>query len=247
MSEGTSEGTDTGAGTGSAAPAWVAQLPTDLKDNAAFTSYKTIGDLAKSHLEMGDKLKEFDGLKTKLEDSIPKLPDDATDEERNLYYSALGRPETASAYELEGEDKNAPEWTSFWKQQFHSLGLTKAQAKQLSGQWNGQLQKMVDAYNTNQKKEVAEAETKLRTELGDKFDANVELAKRVYNTHLGVEFDKDFANGNAATRFQTLRLVLKLAALTGEDKSPQGAASRMASQKGNFIVYDKSPAPPNKS
>lgn len=247
MSEGTGEGTGTGAGTGQVVPAWVAQLPADLRDNSAFTSYKTIGDLAKSHLDMGDKLKEFDGLKAKLEDSIPKLPDNATDADKKIYFDALGRPETASAYEFDGEDKNAPEWTSFWKQQFHSLGFTKAQAKQLSGLWNGQLQKMVDAYNVNQKKEVAEAESKLRTELGDKFDANVELAKRVYNTHLGAEFDKDFANGSAATRFQTLRLVLKLAALTGEDRSPQGAAGRMASQKGTFITYDKSPAPPNKS
>jgi hypothetical protein len=250
MPEGTSEGTPevTGAGTGQATPpAWIAQLPSDLKDNAAFTSFKTIGDLAKSHLEMGDKLKEFDGLKAKLEDSIPKLPENATDADKNLYYNALGRPETASDYEFDGEDKNAPEWTSYWKQQFHSLGLTKAQAKQMSGLWNGQLQKMVDAYNANQKAEVAAAETKLRAELGDKFDANVELAKRVYNTHLGAEFDKDFANGSAATRIQTLRLVLKLAALTGEDKSPQGAAGRTAAPKGTFITYDKSPSPPNKS
>jgi hypothetical protein len=246
MPEGTSEGTQTGAGTGQETPAWVAQLPSDLKDNSAFTSYKTIGDLAKSHLEMGTKLKEFDGLKAKLEGSIPKLPENATEADKNLYYSALGRPETASAYELEGEDKNAPEWTNHWKEVFYSLGLTKDQAKQLSGRWNGQIQKMVDAYNDNQKTEVAAAETKLRAELGDKFDANVELAKRVYNTHLGAEFDKDFANGNAATRFQTMRLVLKLAALTGEDKSPQGTAGRMAAQKGNFITYDKSPAPPNK-
>lgn len=246
MPEGTGEGTQTGAGTDQQVPTWVAQLPADLRDNAAFTSYKTIGDLAKAHLDMGDKLKDYDGIKAKLEDSIPKLPDDATDEEKNIYYGELGRPETASDYEFDGEDKNAPEWTSFWKQQFHSLGFTKDQAKRLSAQWNGQLQKMVDAHNAAMQKEVAEAETKLRTELGDKFDANVELAKRVYNKHLGAEFDKDFANGSAGTRFQMIRLVLKLAALTGEDRSPQSAASRIGGKERPFIVYDKSPAPPNK-
>jgi hypothetical protein len=245
MPEGTSEGT-TGAGTGQGTPAWIAQLPADLRTNESFTSYKTIGDLAKSHLENVDKLKEFDGIKAKLEDSIPKLPDDATDEERNIYYDALGRPENAKDYEFDGEDKNAPEWTNHWKQQFHSMGLTKSQAKTLSAAWNTQMQAMVDAHNASIKKEMAEAETKLRSELGDRFDANVELAKRVYKNHLGAEFDKDFANGSGANRFQMIRFVLKLAALTGEDRSPQAGNSASASSKGAFINYDKSPAPPKK-
>src|ERR1700691_545729 len=82
---------------------WTASLPADLKDNKAFSSYKTIGDLAKDHLALADKVKEFDGLKAKLEDSIPKLPDDASDEERTIYFNALGRPEKAEEYEFDAE------------------------------------------------------------------------------------------------------------------------------------------------
>ena len=222
---------------------WRAGLPDDLKQNETFKSFKTVGDFAKAHLETATKLSDAE---TKLKDFIPRLPDNATDEEKGIYYNALGRPEKAADYEFDGEDKNAPEWTGFWKQQFHSLGLTKVQAKQLSGMWNGQLQKMVDSYNEGRKNEVAAAESKLRTELGDKFDANVELAKRVYKNHLGAEFDKDFSNGSSGTRFQMVRLILKLATLTGEDRSPQGAASRTPSKEKTFIVYEKSPAPPNK-
>jgi len=222
---------------------WRAGLPDDLKQHESFKPYKTVGEFAKAHLEMATKLTEAE---TKLKDAIPRLPDDATDEERQVYFNELGRPETANEYEFDGEDKNAPEWTSFWKQQFHALGLTKDQAKHLSTQWNGQLQKMVDSYNSARQKEVADAEAKLRTEMGDKFEANVELAKRVYQKHLGKEFDKGFANGSAEYRFDAIRLLLKLAALTGEDRSPQGGAGRMTPNKKEFIVYDKSPAPPNK-
>lgn len=222
---------------------WRAGLPDDLKQNEAFKPFKTVGDFAKAHLETATKLTAAEG---KLVDAIPKLPDDASDEEKGIYYNALGRPEKATDYEFDGEDKNAPEWTGYWKQQFHALGLTKAQAKQLSTQWNGQLQKMVDSYNAARQREVADAESKLRSELGDKFDANVELAKRVYTKHLGAEFDKDFANGSAGTRFQMIRLVLKLAALTGEDRSPQAAQARAVGKGTTFINYDKSPAPPNK-
>ena len=225
MLEGTIEGTQTGEGTGQGTPTWVAQLPTDLKDNKTFTSYQTIGDLAKAHLELGDKVKEFDGMKAKLEDSIPRLPDDATDEDKNTYYDALGRPKKASEYEFDGEDKNAPEWTNFWKDQFHGLGLTKAQAKALSTQFNGQIQKMVDAHNTALKAEMTTAEQKLRTELGDKYDTNVELAKRVWQKHGEGEFDKMFSNETSTNRFGMVRFLLKMAALTGEDTSPQGGHS----------------------
>jgi hypothetical protein len=222
---------------------WRAGLPDDLKQNETFKSFKTVGDFAKAHLETATKLSDAE---TKLKDFIPRLPDNATDEEKGIYYNALGRPEKAADYEFDGEDKNAPEWTGFWKQQFHSLGLTKVQAKQLSGMWNGQLQKMVDSYNEGRKNEVAAAESKLRTELGDKFDTNVELAKRLYKKHGQADFDTDFANENGSSRFGIIRMILSFASLTGEDRSPQSAASRVTGRERTFITYDKSPAPPNK-
>ena len=222
---------------------WRAGLPADLKQHESFTPFKTVGDFAKSHLETTKKLSDAEA---KLQGSIPKLKDNATDEEKQVYFGALGRPEKASEYEFDGEDKNAPEWTSHWKNTFHSLGLTKDQAKQLSGQWNGQLQKMVDSYNEGRKKESAEAETKLRTEMGDKFDANVELAKRMWSKYGEGEFDVAFAQETSSTRAAITRMILKLAALTGEDRSPQSTQARSASSSGSFITYDKSPAPPNR-
>ena len=201
---------------------WRAGLPDDLKQSADLINYKTVGDFTKDALSWKGKVSELEG---KLADSIPKLPDDATDEDRATYYDALGRPEKASEYEFDGEDKNAPEWTNFWKEQFHGLGLTKAQAKALSAQFNGQIQKMVEAHNNALKAEMTTAEQKLRTEMGDKYDTNVELAKRMYSTHLGSEFDADFADATPKARFGMTRLLLKMAALTGEDTSPQGGHS----------------------
>lgn len=225
------------------APAWVAQLPDDLKQNPDLTSFKTIGDLAKAHLETGGKVKELSG---KLEHSIPKLPENATEEDRSLYYEALGRPKTASEYEFEGEDKNAPEWTNFWKGEMHKLGLTGAQAKSLSGLFNSQIQKMVEAHNNSLRTEMQTAEQKLRTEMGDKFDTNVELAKRVSQKHLGTEFDKTFDNLPAEARFGVLRLLIKVGQLTGEDQSPQPGKSLPQGKQVSFIAYDKSPDPPKR-
>jgi hypothetical protein len=198
---------------------WRAGLPDDLKQNTDLANYKTVGDFTKEALTWREKVSELEG---KLGDSIPKLPDDATDEDRNTYLDALGRPTQASEYEFDGEDKNAPEWTNFWKDNFHQLGLTKSQAKALSTQFNGQIQKMVEAHNTALKAEMTTTEQKLRTEMGDKYDTNVELAKRMYSKHLETEFDADFADASPKARFGMTRLLLKIASLTGEDTSPQG-------------------------
>lgn len=224
---------------------WRAGLPDDLKSNDAFVPYKTVGEFAKTYLDTKTKVSDLEG---KLGSSIPKLKDDASDEDRARYYDALGRPPKPSEYEFDGEDKNAPEWTNKWKQEFHSMGLTKAQAKDLSLKFNGSIQQMVEAHNLKLKNEVTEAETKLKTEWGDKFDTNVELAKRLYQKHIGSEFDKDFDAGTGTTRLSTMRLLMKVAALTGEDRSPQGVQPQGGAQATPYgINYSKSPAPPKKS
>jgi hypothetical protein len=222
---------------------WRAGLPDDLKTNATLAPFKTVGDFAKDDLVVRAKVTD---LEKKLGDSIPKLPDDATDAERNTYLDALGRPQKASEYEFDGEDKNAPEWTNFWKEQFHGLGLTKPQAKALSIQWNGQLQKMVDAHNTALKAEMTTAEQKLRTELGDKFDTNVELAKRLWQKHGEGDFDKTFSSETSTNRYGMVRFLLKMAALTGEDTSPQGGHSATKASDAAGFDYSKSPPPPKK-
>ena len=63
------------------------------------------------------------------------------------------------------------------------------------------------------------AETKLKSEMGDKYDTNVELAKRMHQKHLGTEFDKDFSSATPEQRFGMTRLLLKIA-FSRRDRSP---------------------------
>jgi hypothetical protein len=222
---------------------WRAGLSDDLKQNDAFKDFKTVSDFGKNYLEVKSKATELEG---KLKDYVPKLPDNATDEQRNQFYESLGRPKQPSEYEFDGEDKNAPEWTSQWKQNLHSLGLNKTQAKALSAMWNSSMQKMVEAHNASVQNEYKNAEAKLKSEMGDKYDTNVELAKRMTVKHLGSEFDKTFENLNAPARFGIVKLLLKVAELTGEDRSPQGGMSQSGGGPKSFITYDKSSMPPKK-
>ena len=223
---------------------WRAGLSDDLKQNEAFTGFKTVSEFGKSYLDVSQKAKDLEG---KLSDYVPKLPDNATDEDRNLYFDALGRPKQPSEYELDGEDKNAPEWNQWSKGLLHSAGLTKAQAKIVAAGWNQKFQGMVEAHNAAIKAEVSESEAKLRSEYGAKFDTNVELAKRLYQKYGEGEFEKAFDAGTSANRYSIIKMLVKFASVTGEDKSPQGGNSRTEPKGTSFINYDKSPEPPKKN
>lgn len=239
MPEGTGEGTGTGTGTGTVEkPAWVAQLPADLKDNEAFTGFKTIGDLAKAHLETSGKVKEFDGMKAKLDNSIPKLNPDAKPEEREAFYAALGRPAKPEEYKFDGD--NLDDKTVKWAQAtFFQAGLTADQAKQVSGSWNGFIKQIVETAKTQAVEEERLATEALKKDLGDQFEATKTLASRLWKKHFG-----DDAEINAFLTTPTregmllgnnpflIRLFAKLAKLTGEDTSPAGSPDAGKSNSG---------------
>lgn len=239
--EGTGEGTKTGDGTGTV-PAWTAQLPADLKDNPAFTAHKTLGDLAKAHLEVTGKVKEIDGLKTKLDNSIPKLAADSTDEEKAIYYQSLGRPEKADGYEFEG-DKLDPKTVAWAKDAFYRAGLSKDQAKAISGSFNGFVKGLVDADAEQREKERGEAETKLKGELGDKYDGTVEMIRRFWKKHTTTELDAFVNETKIGNHPVFIRFMAAIAKATGEDISPAGSPVT-GNTKPGWISYDKSPAPP---
>jgi hypothetical protein len=228
MTEGTGEGINTGDGTGQK-PAWVAQLPSDLKDNEAFTQYKTIGDLAKAHLEVSGKVKDLDGMKAKLDNSIPKLAADAKPEDREAYFKALGRPDKADGYEFDGDNLDEKA-TAYWKNAFFEAGVPKDQGKALSSKYNAFIKGLVDGYKAQAEADEKQATEKLKTELGDQFEPTKELAARLWNKH----FSKD----PEAIKFLTtptregmllgnnpylIRLLAKLGKVTGEDTSPRGS------------------------
>lgn len=85
-----------GSGTGGAAsdsekPAWMAQLPDDLKSNASLTKFQKLGDLGKSYVELEGKL----GKSTVVPD------EKATPEEVAAFRKRIGVPEKFDDYKVE--------------------------------------------------------------------------------------------------------------------------------------------------
>lgn len=175
-----------GGGGGGDSLGWRAQLPDDLKSNEAFTGFKTVGDLAKMHLETSGKAKELEG---KLGDAIPKLKEGATEEEVNNYLSALGRPESADKYVLPDPPKGHISETVFddnAKQWFRHLsfkhGFSQKQAEGLLTDYFGILEKGQEIEQAKKVQAAADQIQELQRDpewAGDKFEVNVKQAQKV--------------------------------------------------------------------
>jgi hypothetical protein len=217
---------------------WRAALPDEFKEHEFVKTFQKPGDFVKSAIEIKT---ERDALNKKLENVIPKLSPDATQEQKDAFYASLGRPEKADGYEFEGTiDEATANWA---KATFYQAGLTKDQARVVQTQWNGFMEKMVKAETDSREKERTAAESALKTELGDKYDASVEMVRRFWKKHSNEDFDKFVNETKIGNDPRMIRFLVNVAKVTGEDSSPPGSPQR-SSKTPAGLVYDKSPAPP---
>ena len=75
-------------------PDWLSSMPDGLKENETLAQFPTIG-------EAGQKLVDMMAVQDR---SILIPGEDASDEDRNSYFTRLGRPEQAEGYELTKPD-----------------------------------------------------------------------------------------------------------------------------------------------
>ena len=165
------------------APAWIAQLPDDLKGNDSLTQFETLGDLAKTHLDNAGKVTELEG---KLDKAIFKPEEDASDEDREHFLNSLGRPETPEGYKFdlpelpdELQTLYTEEDEKSYREFAHKNGFTAEQADKAYGM---HFQLLADAHAKAEKMAAdfqEQAVEKLKTDWGDDYKPNSELAVRV--------------------------------------------------------------------
>ena len=225
-------GQNTGGGTGDK-PAWLAQLPTNLKDNASLAGFKTIGDFAQAHLDTSAKVTELEGIKAKF-DTLPKAP---------------AKPEEYVFDKIEGIDEGL---LNEARPEFLKAGLSNDQAKAVVTLEASLMKKRMEAYAAQSERDRLTAETGLKTEWGDKYPAKVENMKRFLT-----EFSKGFKIGDKpadVTEFLVrsrlgndpffIRFMDAVSSKIGEDTSPSGGSGGSGGKKeGMMGLYDKTPKP----
>jgi len=247
-SQGTNAGApDAGAGQqdgGNQAPGWIAQLPDDLKGNETFTGFKTIGELAKAHLDTSGKVAELEG---KVANAIPKLSENPSDEELAAYRAAIGVPDKPDDYEIElmdGMDNSLAPW---FKNVAHQLGMPKGMAKGLSAAWNGMIAQMAKADADAASKAHDAALTELRKTWGADAETNAETVKQGYkffgdNPLLNDLMQAEITIGDKKVKVGNhpgmVNLILEIGKKVTPDSTVQGGPSHGQPVNNGILQYD---------
>lgn len=194
------------------APWYAETVPAEAHEYVSNKGWKGPGDAVTAY----QSLEKFLGADKAGRGVV--LPKDENDADGwNALYSKLGRPEKPDGYGLtEGFGKTAAEW-------FHEAGLTPKQAQALATKWNG----YAESAKAQQEAELAKAweaeAATLKSEWGDKYDAQIETAKRAA-ARLGVDeatLDKlQSGMGQAGL----MKFMAQVGALFAEDAAPQGSS-----------------------
>ena len=223
MAEGDGTGITGKPDGGTEVPAWIAQLPDPMKGDKSFTSFKTLGDFAGGFLNMGKEKetlgKELETLKGQVANSLPKLPENATDEQKTKFFQALGMPAKPEEYQFpKGEGiEHDPAMISWAQGVFHRARLTTEQASAVSQAWDAFVTQMAKDEAEVQVKARSDAEAAIKKELGDKYSAAEELTKRLLKNHASPEELKFLEESKLGDHPVLIRLLFKLAQKTGED------------------------------
>jgi len=198
---------------------FLATLPEDIR---AEPSLKTIADvptLAKSYVN-AQKL-----IGTKR---LPTPEASWGESQWNEFYDAAGRPKTPDLYPVpdvkleDGLSLDKDRLTKF-QQQAHKLGLNASQGRGVLEYYMNVMNETMQAQKSSTAQSAAAAEVELKQEWGDKFDANVDLAKGVIRK-FGDEKIMSYIEGGMGNNTQLVRLLSKIGSLMIEDKAKGGGA-----------------------
>jgi hypothetical protein len=198
----------------------MAQLSPDLKTDKSLSRYRTISDAAKSLLD----------LEGKSANAVVLPGAQATKEEWDRYYKAVGRPDKPSDYKLEkitlpeGLVSDAKVEEAFLAHA-HSLGLSQDQVAKIHAWYTAE---MVKTTLTNQrivKTSAEDAKGELRKQHGAKFDETMSLAGRFYTRLAGndKELENAFARSGIINNSRLINRFAEMERKIGEAPVAQGA------------------------
>ena len=112
---------------------------------------------------------ELDG---KLGNSIVKPGDDASDDEREAFYKALGKPESADKYSIEGDE------AKLFREIAYKNNLTDEQAKALYQNLQEVSKNAAEQQKAIFAKQAADTQKALQAEYGKDYPVKIEMLKR---------------------------------------------------------------------
>lgn len=161
-----------------AAPvSFLESLPEDLRNEPSLRTFTDPGALAKSYVNAQRMIGA---------DKVAKPGQSWTDDQYNDWYAAVGRPDSADAYEFDLNDVGDDEANAL-RQAMWEAGLQPRQANRLIDFFRDVGETGKNDAQTRTEEAVYAAEQELRSEYGQAFEQRMALAQGAARTLLGNE------------------------------------------------------------
>ena len=158
---------DTGKGGEVQHPAWMNQINSELLGDAEkagkLSKFEKLSDLASAYLE---------AEKTLGSNYIVKPGENASDEERRAFYKALGVPDAADKYSIEGDD------AKMFREMAYKNNLTDEQAKAIFASLQEVGKNALEAQKQAFVQQVHDTQAALQAEYGKEYPVKIEMLKR---------------------------------------------------------------------
>lgn len=198
-------------------PAWTSQIGDVLKNDGAkekFSKFEKLSDLAKSYLE----------LEAKTGNSIAKPGENASDDEREAFYRALGKPETADKYSVKGDDVAA------FREMAFKANLTDEQAQALFASMQ-ELGKNTQAQmQANFDQQAKQTQADLAAEYGEKYSEKIEMLKRGIKAYGGEVVGAKLQKAGLLADKDIVKLFINL----GEQASEAGSQTKTSGKPDGY-------------
>jgi hypothetical protein len=206
--------TDTDEGAQTQTADWLQSLEEPYRKDPSAMKFKSPNDLFKSY----KNLEKLVGA-----DKVVKPGKNATPEQWNEFYKALGRPDSPEGYKFEmPEELRNESREKLFAGKAHELGLLPHQVEGLSQWWAEEMNQEMSRMGESQQEMAKQAETVLRKEWGMAYNQNLQLATKAL---------KAFGDEDAVKALESVGnnpAVLKLFANIGKKLAEDGMIGRPA-------------------
>jgi hypothetical protein len=199
---------DTGKGGEVQHPAWMSQINADITGDAAkaekLSKFEKLSDLASAYLE----------AEGKLGSSIVKPGENASDEERRAFYKALGVPDAADKYSIEGDD------AQMFREMAFKNNLTDEQAKALYASLKEVGNNVLEAQKAAFAQQAHDTQAALQKEYGKDYQTKIEMLKRGVATYGGEKMGAKLQQAGLLGDYDVVKMFILLGEQSAEAGSP---------------------------
>ena len=203
---------DTGKGGEVQHPAWMNQINSELIKDAEkagkLSKFEKLSDLASAYLE----------AEGKLGSSIVKPGENASDEERKAFYKALGVPDAADKYSIEGDD------AKMFRELAYKNNLTDEQAKafykSLQEVGNNALNAAAEQQKAAFAQQAHDTQAALQKEYGKDYPTKIEMLKRGVAAYGGEKMGAKLQQAGLLGDYDVVKMFILLGEQSAEAGSP---------------------------